>query len=285
MARLYGLNGMIRGRQGNNVYSVLNGTQVLKVYQPAVANPRTFDQRMQRSKFALAGKLSSATPSSALVGMHGSSPRERRAEFVSIITRASTITLGTEGFIATIDFEKIMWSQGNIPVYSPVPTITANWTGSSGRENVRVSVPALTAGALAPAGYGEMLVIALFDGISYNLEEVRSVLRSSTQASEVIFRVGTRRDVRVCVYTVPFVPNESVLSFSSSNLYDTASAVNILGSQSTGAASNEFGNSVLLQVVTLSGATTSIAPSPADDDNRHVADPDNGDVMKTAKKK
>lgn len=285
MAKIFGLNGIIRGRQGNNVFSVQNGTQVLKVYQPAVSNPKTIGQREQRSKFALAGKLSSATPSAAIMGMRGSSPRSRRAEFVSVISRNALTSLGVDGVVASIDFEKIMFAQGAIPVYSAVPTITAAWGGSTGRENIRVTMTAMQVAAAAPAGYGERYVIALFDGVSYNLEEVRTGLRSSTTALEVLFRVGTRRDVRVCVYTVPFVSNDAELAFRNSNLYDSENSVNILGSQSTGAATLEFGNSVLLQIVPVIGAQTSIAPAPADDDTRHVTDPDNGDVMKASRKK
>lgn len=285
MARLYGLNGIIRGRQGNNVYSVQNGTQVLKVYQPAVSNPKTIGQREQRSKFALAGKMSAATPSAALVGMVGGNPRSRRAEFVSNIIRNAISSLGVNGIVASIDFGKILFSQGAIPVYSSIPSVTAVWTGVTGREQIRVQMGQMVLPSIAPEGYGERYVIALFDGISSNLEEIRTGIRSTTSQVDLTFRVGERRDLRIAAYTLPFVPNAAALGFNSSNLYDSENAVNLLGSESMGAATLAFGNSVLLSVVPVLGATTSIAHAPNNDDNRHVADPDNGDVMRGSKKK
>lgn len=272
MARLFGLNGIIRGRQGNNVYSVQNGTQVLKVYQPAVSNPKTIGQREQRSKFALAGKISSATPSTALVGMIGGSPRSRRGEFVSNIVRNATTSLGATGVVATIDFAKIMFSQGAVPVYSSVPTVTAVWAGTAGRENIRVTMSSMALPQITPAGYGERYVIALFDGISYNLEEIRTGIRSSSTQVDLLFRIGDRRDLRVVAYTIPYMSNDAALAFRSSNLYDSESAVNLLGSQPAGATTLDFGNSVMLAVVPVLGTQAQLAPAPADDDMRAVVE-------------
>lgn len=271
MAVLFGLNGIVRGRQGNNVFSVQNGTQVLKIYQPVVANPKSLGQRAQRSKFALAGKMSAATPSVALVGMRGGSPRSRRAQFVSVLTRNAIVSDGETGIVASVDYGKILFSQGSVPVYSAVPTITAVWVGSTGRESVSVTISAMTTQAIAPENYGERYVVALFDGITYNLEEVRTGIRSKTSQAGLFFRVGDRRDLRVVVYTIPFLAQASALAFRTSNLYDSEMAVNLLGSQSEGAASFEYGESVLLNVIPVLGTTQMHAASPdgeADEDNR-----------------
>lgn len=272
MARIYGLNGVIRGKQGNNVFSVQNGTQVLRAYQPVVANPRSLGQREQRSKFSLAGKMSAATPSSAIVGLAGGNPRSRRADFVANLVKSAIISGDGVNIIASVAFEKILFSRGSLSVFSAIPTITAAWSGTSGRENVQVSVGSMNLASLAPAGYGERLVCCLFDAINYNLEEVQTKVRTTTTNTNFYFRVGTRRDLRVVTYTVPFVPDDAVLSFGTSNLYDSEDSVNINGDLSLGAASLTFGNSVLLAVTPVIGAQSQTSNSPAADDMRTVVE-------------
>lgn len=266
---MYGLNGVLRGKQGNNVFSVQNGTQVLRAYQPVVANPRSLGQREQRSKFALAGKMSAATPSSAIVGMTGGNPRSRRADFVSNLVKSALISSDGANIIASVAYEKILFSRGALGVFSAIPTITASWSGTTGRENIQVSVGSLNLTSLAPAGYGERLVCCLFDAVTFNLEEVQTKLRTTSTNTNFYFRVGTRRDLRVVTYSIPFVPNDAVLSFSTSNLYDTEDAVNMNGGLSLGAASLSFGNSVLLAVTPVLGAQT------------QMSNPTNGDDMRT----
>lgn len=57
MAKIYGLNGKIKGRQGNNVFRIRRGTQVVAEYNPSPLNPKTMAQVTQRGKFALANKV------------------------------------------------------------------------------------------------------------------------------------------------------------------------------------------------------------------------------------
>lgn len=58
MAKIYGLNGLIKGRQGNNVFSVRNGAQVVSAYNPAPANPSTSAQVAARARFKLMSQIS-----------------------------------------------------------------------------------------------------------------------------------------------------------------------------------------------------------------------------------
>lgn len=58
MAKIYGLNGLIKGRQGNNVFSVRNGEQVVSAYNPAPANPSTSSQVAARARFKLMSQIS-----------------------------------------------------------------------------------------------------------------------------------------------------------------------------------------------------------------------------------
>lgn len=266
MAKIYGLNGVLRGRQGNNVFSVFNGTQVVKAYQPVVANPKTLSQREQRAKFALAGKFSSATPSDALVGMRGGNPRERRAKFVQILVKNATTRLSGSSVIAAVPFESVKFSEGALGVYSYVPTITAQWSGSASRENVRVTVSALSLPNIVPEGYGERIVVAVFDPATYALDQLETAIRTNA-AADFYFRVGERRDVVVAAYVVPFVADDSVRSFSTSNMYSEDNSVELQGLLSSGAASLTFGESVFVNAVALPANPTQNSTSREGDES------------------
>lgn len=268
MARIYGLNGFIQGKQGNNVFSVSNGVQVVKAYQPQVSNPRTAGQREQRSKFALAGKMSGCTPSGALVGLVGANPRARRSRFVSLLVNAAAVAASGTDLVASVPFESIVFSEGSLPMFSLPITVSAQFVGTEARTTVTVSVPALSVGQVGaeyPQGYGELVVVGLFDAATSRLDELQFAQRSTSAANVFRFRLGTRRDVRVATYVVPFAPITGVSAQNAGNLYDTETAVNLVNTISRSVSSYRFGESVLMSVVPVLGATTSMAPSPNDD--------------------
>lgn len=272
MARIYGLNGFIQGKQGNNVFSVSNGVQVVKAYQPQVSNPRTEGQREQRSKFALAGKMSSCTPSGALVGLVGANPRARRSRFVSLLVNAANVAASGTDLVASVPFESIVFSEGALPTYSTAVTVSAQFVGPENRTTVNATVPAMVLGQEYPEGYGELVIVGLFDAATSRLDELQFAQRSTSAASTFRFRIGTRRDVRVATYIVPFAPITGVSAQRSGNLYDTETAVNLVNAISRSVASYRFGESTLLSVIPVLGATTSMAPSPNDEMRGAVED-------------
>lgn len=69
-----------RGRSGGQVYRVRNGEQIVSSYQPAVANPKTDAQLMQRAKFNLMTKLNALFDARLLNG-YSSSKGIARAMF------------------------------------------------------------------------------------------------------------------------------------------------------------------------------------------------------------
>lgn len=268
MARIYGLNGALRGRQGNNVFSVQNGTQVVKAYQPVVFNPRTMPQREQRAKFALAGKISGASPKEALLGIIGSSSRAKRSRFVSSIVRAASVSGTIDNLVSSVPFASIQWSEGALSRYSSSFTATAVYN----QHNVEVSVPAMTFYTNVPAGYGEMIVVGLFDADSRPLDEIQVGIRSTTGALSFSFReTPTRVDATVAVWLCPFVSSSDLTSGVSSSLYPTAADVNVNVLSRAVASSRSWGASQWVSVIQVSPATTSVAPSP-DDDMRNVVE-------------
>lgn len=268
MARIYGLNGLIRGRQGNNVFSVQNGTQVVKLYNPVVSNPRTLAQREQRTKFALAGKMSMATPNEALVGLSGASKRNRRAQFVRSLVAAASTSGTINELTASVPYTSVVYSEGSVPQWSAVPTISASFAGTALSSRVTVTVQSLQLSTGAPAGYGELLIVALYDIATSRLEEVQVQERVTGSTSTFIFRQGTRRNVYIVTYIAPFIEDVTRSRLRTSNLQGDENNVTLSANSIMRLSSASWGQSIPVAVTPVLGAETAVAPSPGDDDNR-----------------
>lgn len=272
MARIYGLNGILRGRQGNNVFSVQNGTQVVKAYQPVVSNPRTFPQQIQRSKFALAGKLSAVVPSGALVGLDGGNKRSRRSVFVGLIAKNATITTSQSGsgvsVNASIAYDKIVFSQGSLGRYTYFSGSTAAYVTDNNEVRVRVSVPGYSTNPIAadaPEGYGELVIVCMFDPTGSRLDGCQYAVRTDA-AMQFDFAVSSATGCHVTIYLVPFAPVDGVNAFSADgNLADGSGDVSLMMSSDTYLAGMKFGNS--RWVVTRPLVAPSSMHSPSPDDN------------------
>lgn len=271
MARIYGLNGLIQGRQGNNVFSIQNGTQVLKKYNPSVANPRTEAQQTQRVKFALAGKISGCTPHDALVGLVGASKRARRASFVSSLVRAAVPSVVTGTYSAEIPFTSIIFSRGALPRWGSPFVITAEYEGT---RNIQVTVPAMTVVAGAPSGYGELVVIGLFDGSASPLDDMQVIVHDRTAASTVTFRENFQISGVIVSWVIPYVTTSRENGLNVSNLYPNTdnNGVRVATSPLSLMSNAEFGQSVVnYQVLVNPTQNMAGSPSDGDDANRSVA--------------
>lgn len=249
MARIYGLNGLIRGRQGNNVFSIQNGTQVLKVYNPSISNPRTTAQRQQRAKFSLAGRLSSVTPRLALSGMIGGNARDKRARFVKTIVNNATVTGSDDNLTASVAFTGIKFSDGALQRWSQYAAAVATFANTL----VTVDVPAMVLQPAAPAGYGEMLVVGIFDREGHAIEEIQVGFRSVDAASQFIFRDWPGfYPATVGVWVCPFVTESAISRGVPSDLFPTdTTAINLRVAASTTLAGYEWGNSQVLNVLAV----------------------------------
>lgn len=115
--------GQFRGKLGGAVFAVNAGEQIVRQYQPQVANPRTAAQLTQRAKMNLTGKLSAIVRNSAIMAL-GINSRERRSVFTSNILRNATVTIDGTKYTAAIAPENIIFSKGNSV---PVVTLTATF--------------------------------------------------------------------------------------------------------------------------------------------------------------
>lgn len=99
MAKIFGLNGVVTGKQGNNVFAVRNGEQILRQYQPVVHNPNTGAQVEVRAKMKMLSQLSAVMASAIAIPREGvKSPRNI---FTSINYSAATFNNGQAGITLT----------------------------------------------------------------------------------------------------------------------------------------------------------------------------------------
>lgn len=247
MARIYGLNGYLQGRQGNNVFSIQNGTQVVKAYNPNVYNPRSSGQQLQRAKFALAGKISACTPSDALVGMSGSASRFRRARFVSLLSRTATASQTNTGFSAQIPFQQMIFAEGSLSKMSNLFTMEATRSG----RIVTATIPAMAVDSAVPSNYNELVYCGLFDGSGSPLDEIRVQVRSRTDAATFVFRENQASSCVVACWSAPFLATDRaaglVAGFLTPNSTNDGVAVDSVVRVYTSGA--EFGISVFANLV------------------------------------
>lgn len=78
MAKIYGLNGVLTGRQGNNVYAIRGGEQILKKYQPVVFNPNTEAQVAVRARMKLMSQLSAVMATAIAIPRLGAQSSRNR---------------------------------------------------------------------------------------------------------------------------------------------------------------------------------------------------------------
>lgn len=115
MAKIYGINGSISGRQGNNVFAVLRGETILRKYQPIVANPNTEAQIEARAKFKEISQFGSIIPAKAVMGMTKIARQKNvtvRNAFTSLNIKDGNVTFSSNA--ATIDYTKVQFSAGNV---------------------------------------------------------------------------------------------------------------------------------------------------------------------------
>lgn len=115
MAKAVSLHGAVIGKLASNVYSVNSGVQIVRAYQPNVANPSTEMQVETRSKFKLCSQLAAAV--SPVLAIPKVGLVSARNQFVS---KTMEIATQTEG-VATVDLNEIQLTKSALYL----PTINA----------------------------------------------------------------------------------------------------------------------------------------------------------------
>lgn len=108
MAKMTSLAGAVTGKLAGNVYSVSAGQQIVRAYQPNVANPSTELQVNNRTKFKLASQLAAAV--SPVLAISKVGLVSGRNQFVSASMDAIRFALGQ----ATIILPAIQLTKSSI---------------------------------------------------------------------------------------------------------------------------------------------------------------------------
>ena len=106
--------GQFSGKMGGLVFAVRSGQQIVRSYQPVVANPKSASQRLQRAKANLVGQISKIVPYQILIGL-GDSKVARRARFLRLALNNATASVSqSDPSIVTskLDVNKFIFSEG-----------------------------------------------------------------------------------------------------------------------------------------------------------------------------
>lgn len=180
MAKVVGLVGSASGKIGNVVYAVTNGIQIARVYQPVVSNPKSGLQTMQRAKGNLAGRISSFTPRTAIMGL-GANNRTRRGEFLRNILKKASVVQTSTGYEAKIDNPDMLFSRGSVIL----SVINAAVNASNNSISVTLSGP--TSGTIPADVYASMqtrLVAMVYDNTTQELVEVVTAIANKPEQGQ-----------------------------------------------------------------------------------------------------
>ena len=194
-----------RGRVGGQVYAVNGGEQIIRTYNPVVANPRTSLQQAQRAKVVLAGKLSSLTPDAVLTGM-ASSKRDRRSEFTRNIIVKAVANETPQGYKAVLEPEDLIFSKGRSN-----PDLTATIKAET---NTAVAVEVTKGNSIDAV----MLVAVEYNGALLEYTLVNYELVTKFDAATRIALSGRSQTGNVNVYAIPLTRKTNLGSVRSNGV-------------------------------------------------------------------
>lgn len=180
------------GRLGGHVLAVSNGQQIIREYQPNVANPRTSLQKAQRAKVVLAGKLSQITPDAVIIGL-AENKRDRRSEYTRTIIKNSRVQEVSGEYTAVL--------------------LPGNLIFSKGQEAGGVSavIGAVTAQAVqVTPTWGDNVDAAMIVAVQYNVDTekyhyINYAMATASGKAVTVALAGADVEVGANVYVIPLV--------------------------------------------------------------------------------
>lgn len=202
MAKNVGLIGSVSGKVGNVVYSIQNGIQTVRAYQPVVVNPKSSAQQQQRAKGNAVGRISSFVPREAIMGL-GTNGRSRRGEFLRLMLKAAVVASTGTGYTAKVNVQDIIFSRG-----SALPAVTlGSITTAAGSVSVNLSG---VASAVMPAEeyalHATRLVAMVYQGDENRLVACSTALAVTPAqggSATTVIPLGVKGDYTVYIYTIP----------------------------------------------------------------------------------
>lgn len=109
--KLTGITGTGTGKLGSSVFAVNSGTQIVRQYQPVVANPSTVGQIEQRAKLKLASQLARDLKKSIVIRKQGLVSSRNR--FMS--TNFNAITYDEDK--ASVNLDAVQLTEGSLSMF------------------------------------------------------------------------------------------------------------------------------------------------------------------------
>lgn len=130
MAKIFGLNGVLTGKQGGTVFVVRNGENIARKYQPVVSNPSTQGQIEARAKLKLLSQLSAVMAPVIAI------PRVGAVSSRNLFTKKNYAASSYANQQAQINLTAIQLTKSVVAL----PTVTG--TFSAGTANVQLAAGA-----------------------------------------------------------------------------------------------------------------------------------------------
>lgn len=282
MAKVYGLNGYLRGKLGNTVFAIRNGEQLSRQYNPNPMNPKSATQTENRAKLKLLSQLGAALqPVIAIPRVGMVSPRNG-------FTQANYPYTAFAGENASIDLADIQLTKSAVALSG----FSADRTGGNGiavvlDENVAASNDAIvyvvlrrtdaskvavassllvreagidgTFPATLPYQDGDIAVCAY--GIRYNTVAARTAFGNLTAPSALgvakLFasRVLTESDATMSETRGLFMTAADVTGETAGVVRYTIGVTAVGDGTATGGGRYELGTQITLHATPQSGAT------------------------------
>lgn len=238
--------GQFSGKVGGVVFAVSNGEQIVRAYQPVVSNPKSVGQSMQRAKGNLAGRISSFTPKTAIMGL-GRNGRMRRGEFLRNILKNAQVDTLQNGYKAKIDNAKVLFSKGAVQLSITNPVVAATAT------TVGVTLTGVSASSIPEEEYATMqtrLVAMVYDSTTQDLVEVETkIVNKPTQGATAatLIAVNHPEGFIVDVYAIPMTTEDgSAISIDSKMAQKSDTQIAAELSVNANAIVFNYGTSILL---------------------------------------
>lgn len=253
MAKIYGMNGVATGRRGNDVFAVTNGTQIVRQYQPVVANPRTDAQLRQRARMNTAGRFSHLCPKSLLKAMQTENNRRNRSLFNKSLIDATSVGAPVGGvYTGTLAAGAVEFSRGAGYLKANMSTTFAIATG-------RATI-GLTLGDAALANrYAERIVVAVLNSQA-NRETTECVMYKDiafANTSEVTVQFVLPATIvtgqRVMMWRIPIDLTEEGMNITTNVLGGTSNDITATLAATNGLV-NEFGQTTYVGEINFQAA-------------------------------
>ena len=204
-----------RGRAGGQVYRVRNGEQIVSAYQPAVANPKSDAQMLQRAKFNLMTKLNAIFDARLLNG-YSSSKGIARAKFskrlMSKIYSQQLASVGERKYRANIPAEEIIFGPSAENYIKEGETVAGHLTLTDGGGKITIAIATLENLFDVDATTARVRIVDVYGDSNFTYSEVmvndiNGAIIANVPAAIEFEGLGMHR-----IYLQVLAPNNSTLN-------------------------------------------------------------------------